>query len=260
MAGEPQEHVVQGRAAQRDVLHRHPLGLEPAGDGAQRGDPVGDGGGDGALLGEHLGLAGGHAGERRGHPRQVGPGCGHDLDLVAADGALELGGGAGGDGAAAVDDGDPVGELVGLLEVLRGQQHRRPARDQVADRGPDLVPAARVEPGGRLVEEQHLRGQDHARRQVEPAAHAAAVALHALVAGVGEVEPLQQLGRPQLRPAPAEVEEHPEQLEVLPAGEDLVDRGVLAGQADPAPYLLRVPRDVDPGDVRRAAVGLAAAW
>ena len=52
------------------------------------------------------------------------------------------------------------------------------------------------------------------------------------------------------------MEEHPEQLEVLPAGQDLVDRGVLAREPDPAAYLLRIPAYVDAADVGRAAVGL----
>ena len=46
-----------------------------------------------------------------------------DLDDVAADPALELGRGAGRDRPAVIDDHDLAGELVGLVEVLRGQQH-----------------------------------------------------------------------------------------------------------------------------------------
>ena len=34
---------------------------------------------------------------------------------------------------------DPVGELIGLLQVLRGEQHRGPVRDQAADQVPHLV-------------------------------------------------------------------------------------------------------------------------
>ena len=68
-----------------------------------------------------------------------------------------------GDHPPAVDHRDPVGELVGLLEVLRGQQHRGAVGDQRADRRPDLVAAARVQPGGRLVEEQHRRARGSGR-------------------------------------------------------------------------------------------------
>ena len=53
-----------------------------------------------------------------------------DLDALAADLRLELVGGAAGDDLAVVDDGDRVGQLVGLLEVLGRQQQRRALADQ----------------------------------------------------------------------------------------------------------------------------------
>ena len=78
-----------------------------------------------------------------------------------------------GDLAAVVDDRDPVGELVGLVEVLRGQQHRAAVGDQLADRVPHLAAGAGVEPGGGLVEEDQRRPGDQAGREVEPPPHAA---------------------------------------------------------------------------------------
>ena len=58
-----------------------------------------------------------------------------------------------------VDDADPVGELVGLLEVLGGEEDRHA---ELVVQPPDLLPdpgaAHRVEPGGRLVEEQDRPG------------------------------------------------------------------------------------------------------
>ena len=94
---------------------------------------------------------------------------------------LQLVGGALGDDAAGVDDHDLVGELVGLVEVLRGQQHGGAAGDERADRRPHLVAVAGVEAGGRLVEEEHRRGEDQGDGQVEPAPHAARVVLDRLV-------------------------------------------------------------------------------
>src|SRR3954469_15382777 len=44
------------------------------------------------------------------------------------------------------------------------------------------------------------------------------------VPGVGELKPLQQLGRPPPRLGSREVEQAAEHLEVLPSGKDLVDR------------------------------------
>ena len=90
-----------------------------------------------------------------------------------------------------------VGQLVGLLEVLRGEQERRALADQLADDVPHAEPAARVEAGGRLVEEEQPRPADQGAGEVEPAAHAARVGLHDAVGGVGEVELLEQLGRPR---------------------------------------------------------------
>ncbi len=89
---------------------------------------------------------------------------------------LERGGGAGGEGAAPAEDGDPVGEPVGLLQVLGGEEDGRAGGGEFADRVPQLLTAARVEPGGGFVEEHHPDGAgvaDEARGEVEAAAHAA---------------------------------------------------------------------------------------
>ena len=53
-----------------------------------------------------------------------------DLQPGPAGGRLELGGGALGDHPAVVDDHDPVGQLVGLVEVLGGEQQGHPVGDQ----------------------------------------------------------------------------------------------------------------------------------
>ena len=49
------------------------------------------------------------------------------LDLGGREQLLELGEGAVHDDPALVEDRDPVGELLGLVEVLRREQHRRAA-------------------------------------------------------------------------------------------------------------------------------------
>ena len=78
-----------------------------------------------------------------------------------------------GDDPAVVEQRDAVGEPVGLLEVLRGQEDRDAAGDEVADDVPHRPAAARIEAGRRLVEEDDPRVADQRHRQVEPAAHAA---------------------------------------------------------------------------------------
>ena len=113
----------------------------------------------------------GHRRERRRPVRE------RDLHAQATDARLELVRRALGDHVAVVDDRDPVGEPVGLLEVLGRQQDGRAVADELLDRLPQVDPRARVQAGGRLVEEQHRRARDERRREVQPAPHAARVGL-----------------------------------------------------------------------------------
>ena len=182
-------------------------------------------------------------------------GCGtvsEHLQSGAAGLPLELGGGSVGDRAAVIDDDDPVGELVGLVEVLRGQQQGHAVGDQLADDVPHADAARRVQAGRRLVEEQHRRAHHEARRQVEPAAHPAAIGASHAVGGVGEVEAVEQLGRPRPRLAAGQAAQPADHHEVLAPGQHLVDGRRLRGDADVALDLRRLGDDVEPGDPRPA--------
>src|SRR5690606_32086936 len=75
---------------------------------------------------------------------------GDNVDPFAADLRLQLVGRALGDGRAGVDHHDVVGELLGLFEVLRGEQQGGAAADEIGDDAPQFVAAARVEAGGGL--------------------------------------------------------------------------------------------------------------
>ena len=160
-----------------------------------------------------------------------------------------------GDDAAAVEHRDAVRELVRLVEVLRGEQHGRAVRDEAAHDVPHGVAAARVEARGGLVEEDHARCRDEGHREVEPALHPAGVGGERLARGLDEVELLEQLGHPRLRALRAEVAQPRHQQEVLLAGEQPVDRGELAGQADRGAHAVRVAHDVGSVHRCRAAVG-----
>ena len=91
---------------------------------------------------------------------------------------------------------DAVREVLGLVEVVRRQQHGRPARAQLADELPRLAPGRRVEAGRRLVEEQQRRGADDAERQVEASALAARQVPDALVELRRQADELDGIGRP----------------------------------------------------------------
>src|SRR5439155_25159345 len=89
------------------------------------------------------------------------------LDGRAADLGLELVRRPLGDDVAVVDDPDPVGENVRLLEVLRRQEDGY----VVLAREPgDLFPESRttldVEPCRRLVEEEHARAMHERHREI----------------------------------------------------------------------------------------------
>ena len=109
-----------------------------------------------------------------------------------------------------------------------------PSRDQRPHRLPDLAASPRVQPGGRLVEEEHARSEDQPRGEIQPPAHPARVRRHRAVPRVREPEALEQLVRAAAGVTGAQVVEPPEHDEVLPAAEDLVDRGALTDQPDAA--------------------------
>ena len=198
MAGEGEEGVVERGAAERDVGDGHVRLVERADDPEQRGAGR-DRGGDLERAGVAVGELGRERGDRPGGGVELVGAAQRDDHPLAADAGLELGRGAAGDHAPAVDHRDAVGEPVGLLEVLGGEEQRRAVVDELAQDGPEGVARVRVEPGRRLVEEQHGRRRDQAGREVEPAPHAAGVGAREAVAVGGEAEALEQLVRPLAR-------------------------------------------------------------
>jgi hypothetical protein len=66
-----------------------------------------------------------------------------------------------------------VGEPLGLLDVVRRHQDRGAARAERVDQRPELGADLRVEPNGRLVEQQQRRVVHEPAREQQAAAHAA---------------------------------------------------------------------------------------
>ena len=69
-----------------------------------------------------------------------------------------------------VHEGHAVADGAGLVEVVGRHQDRRAAAAQAGDQVEQLAADARVEPDGRLVEEQHLRAGTRARGRARAAA------------------------------------------------------------------------------------------
>src|SRR5256885_13614026 len=132
-------------------------------------DKCGDGGV--GVLGTQLGpvaldLHGAHAGQ----PVQVrgGRAVQRERDGTATRELLHLVAGAVRDDPSARDDDDAVGEVVGLFEVVRREQHRVPRRRVPAHRGPECLPRTDIHAGGGLVE--HDQPRVTGEREREPRA------------------------------------------------------------------------------------------
>jgi hypothetical protein len=256
-AGMAQVDVVQGRAGDGDGGHRVAGLVQGGEDGRNGGGAVVRAGADAPSVHGDLSDAG-QAAQRRVDGESVRGGglAQFDVDGIAVQFALERVGGALDHDPALVDDGEARGQPVGLLQVVRGEQDGQALlTGEPADLLPHGGAGLRVETGGRLVQEQHLRAVDQADGHVQPALHAPGVGLDLALRGVRQVEAVEQLvGAPvQLRAAHA-VEAALEQ-QVLPAGGHRVGAGALGDHADGAAHRRRIGGDVEPGDGGAAAVG-----
>ena len=75
-----------------------------------------------------------------------------------------------------VDEADLVAQLLGLFEVVRGEQDRRPAlAPDALEIAPQAAPARGIQARRRLIQEEHLWPMDQAAHDLELAAHPAGV-------------------------------------------------------------------------------------
>ena len=196
----------------------------------------------------------GDAGLQRGGGRGGVPAGQQHVHDLRAGARLQLRGGARGDDHAVVEHVHHVGEPVGLLQVLGGQQHGGAGLAQFPERGPELQPAGRVQPGGRLVQDQQGGPVHQAGRQVQAAAHPARVGPHRPADRGGQAEALGQPGGAPGGLAPPEPGQAADQHEVVPAVQALVQAGVLAGQPDDGTHRVGAGRHVAAEHADRARV------
>ena len=151
---------------------------------------------------------------------------------------------------------DPVGEHVGLLEVLRGQHHRDAVlARQAADLVPEVGAALRIEAGRGLVEEEDAGRVHEGEREVEAALHAAGVAAHLAVGGVGQADALEQLDAAADALALGQAVQRGLEAQVLAAGQQRVERGLLEGGADRLAHVRALADDVVAAHARGARGG-----
>ena len=190
-----------------------------------------------------------------GRRRELGRVGDLEVDQVAGHLRLEVVGGVAGDDLAVVDDDDAVAQMVGLVEVVRGEEDGGAAPvAQVGDVGPQVRAGLRVQPGGRLVEEHQARLVDEAHGDVEPSPLPAGHRLRLPVPQAVQLQLVEQL----LAPPPSVDRGHPVEHPVvhhLVAG----PRGAAGGTAlrhvaDAPAHLLRLADHVVAGH-RRGARG-----
>lgn len=87
-----------------------------------------------------------------------------------------------------IDQGDLLGQAIGLLEVLGGQQRGRAFPVRLVDDPPQPLAGAGLQPGGRLVERHDRRPSDQTGGEAEPPAHVARARRDTTVGGLDQPE------------------------------------------------------------------------
>jgi len=114
--------------------------------------------------------------------------------------------------------------------------------------------AARVQSGGRLVEEDDARVPDERHGKVQPAPHATRVGRDHLPGHLEQVEPVEKFTGAAAACTPIEVVKIRHQHEVLLAGEQVVHRRELASDADGCAHRVRVAGRIEAGDANLTGV------
>ncbi len=166
---EGREHVIERRpllASAGDLASARPDSL----DDVRQGRPsVVDDDGDAA----RTVLADAPDQRQAGEHRPVEDGLGLDHDDVATDRlATQLVGGGEREQPAVGDQRHPIAGL-GLVDVLGGDDQRPAGIAQPVELGPDPRPQERVDPGGRLIEEEQGRVVDQGAGEFQAALHPA---------------------------------------------------------------------------------------
>src|SRR5207302_2877084 len=143
-----------------------------------------------------------------------------------------------------------------FLQVLRGEQDRHTAGHEVADDLPHRVAAARVQAGGRLVEENDAGVADQGHREVESPPHTAGVGNGQLFGRVDQIKAFEQCGCPLPAFTPAQVVQVCHQKQVLFSSQQVVYRRELAGDADSSADRSRFAGQVVAGNPHLATISV----
>ena len=129
--------------------------------------------------------------------------------------------------------------LLGLLQVVSGDQNRRPGVGEAVDQPPERAPRDRVDAGGRLVQKQHARLVHDGRAErhaLFPAAGQAADQLMLLALETGKLEHPANLLLPLVL---GHTVDAGKEVQVLIDGQIVVQRKLLRHVADSLAHVRR---------------------
>ena len=196
MAGQLQEHIIEGRASQSDVVDLNTCVTKNPYDFGQALHPALRRDRDPAQVVVDGMLV---AAEQRSRQFELITTVDDDLDPLTADLRFEFVGRSARDDPAVIDHGNAVGQFVCFFQVLGGEEQRRSRSHPFPNRFPHADPAARIETGGRFVEHEQPRPPGQGAGEVEPATHAARIGLGGAIGRVGQFELFEQFGRARNR-------------------------------------------------------------
>ena len=129
-----------------------------------------------------------------------------------------------------VDNGDPVANLLHLAQHMARQENRFASFiNQVTDKGADFLDTGRIQPIGRLVQNNQLRVMQQGRGDAQPLAHTGGIAGYLTVRPVRHRYLFQQsldLGSIIMPLGPGQ------DFQVTPAGQVVIKNGPLDQGAD----------------------------
>ena len=149
---------------------------------------------------------------------------------------------------ASAQDGDAIAERLRVGQDVGGEEHGLAPGLQVQDDVAHQAAPEGIEAGHGLVEEDHLGIVHEGLGQPRALDHPLGEAPQRQVGGPREAHEVQQVPGAGAAGFPAEAEEPPHVVEILPRGEVVVEVGVFGKVADlepPGAILPRPPQDLD---------------
>ncbi len=172
-------------------------------------------------------------------------------DDIAAHRRLERDGRIERDQAGVIHDADPVAVLRLVHVVRRHEDGDALALAQFVDVRPDVLARLRVEPDGRLIEEEDGRVVQQPARDLQPPLHATGEGAHLVARAVGQIDHLQHLADAPGPFGARDVIDHAVEAEILLRRDPVIEAVILEDDADRLAHARRVARHVVAIDARR---------